>query len=46
MALISVAFTLFLLTSTEAKRWNNTGQGSVIFEEALSLDYPEFSKTM
>ncbi|KAH6981675.1 2,3-dihydroxybenzoic acid decarboxylase [Ilyonectria sp. MPI-CAGE-AT-0026] len=46
MALISVAFTLFLLTSTEAKRWNNTGKGSVIFEEALSLDYPEFSKTI
>lgn len=46
MALLNVALTLLLLASTEAKRWNNTGKGSVIFEEALSLDYPEFSKTM
>ncbi|KAM5350769.1 hypothetical protein ACJ41O_007274 [Fusarium nematophilum] len=29
-----------------AKKWNNTGKGSIIFEEAFSLDYPEFEPTI
>ncbi|KAH7136233.1 amidohydrolase 2 [Dactylonectria macrodidyma] len=28
------------------KKWNNTGIGSIIFEEAVSLDYPQFEPTI
>ncbi|KAL3462642.1 amidohydrolase family protein [Aspergillus heterothallicus] len=31
---------------THGKRWNNTGTGTIVFEEAVSLDYPEFEKTI
>jgi hypothetical protein len=30
-----------LVVCAQAKKWNNTGHGSIIFEEALSLPWPE-----
>ncbi|KAH8886624.1 2,3-dihydroxybenzoic acid decarboxylase [Thozetella sp. PMI_491] len=46
MNLISLLVGLGLSSGTRAKQWNNTGKGSVIFEEAISLPYPEFDQTI
>ncbi|UPK90399.1 hypothetical protein LCI18_001334 [Fusarium solani-melongenae] len=35
-----------LLASIAAKIWNNTGNGSILLEEAFSLDYPELERTI
>jgi hypothetical protein len=35
-----------MVFAVHAKQWNNTGSGSVIFEEAISLPYPELDLTM
>ncbi|KAH7130921.1 amidohydrolase 2 [Dactylonectria macrodidyma] len=42
---ITIAFGTFV-ASAIAKTWNNTGKGSIIFEEAFSLEYPELERTI
>lgn len=42
---IAIALGTFV-SSTLAKPWNDTGKGSIIFEEAFSLEYPELERTM
>jgi hypothetical protein len=44
MAFTVVLFTL-LSAKSQAQEWNNTGIGSIIFEEAVSLPYPELQLT-
>ncbi|KAH6953816.1 hypothetical protein BKA56DRAFT_504376 [Ilyonectria sp. MPI-CAGE-AT-0026] len=42
---IAIALGTFV-SSTIAKTWNDTGKGSIIFEEAFSLEYPELERTI
>ncbi|SPO00329.1 related to 5-carboxyvanillate decarboxylase [Cephalotrichum gorgonifer] len=36
---------LMLMTKIQAKKWNNTGSGSIVFEESFTLPYPQIEKT-